>query len=167
MLGKPRRATGKEIRLRIAKAADRPRLIPLINSAFAVETFIDGPRTDNQRLAAAMKKGDILVAEDRRARLVASVYVELRRTRGYLGMLAVDPGLQGKGLGRRMTLAAEEWFRRHGCKAAELTVVSLRTELPPFYRKLGYEETGTQEFHPDQRLRRGVKCHLIVMAKRL
>jgi ribosomal protein S18 acetylase RimI-like enzyme len=167
MLERPKKAAGGDVRLRMAKAADRPRLIPLINAAFAVETFIDGPRTDAKRLAAAMKKGSILIAEDRRARLVASVYVEVRGRRGYLGMLAVDPRLQGKGLGRRMTLEAEQWFRRHGCKAAELTVVDLRTELPPFYRKLGYMETGNRDFHPDQRLRPGVKCRLIVMGKRL
>ncbi len=167
MLERQRKATGREIRLRMAKAADRARLIPLINAAFAVETFIEGPRTDDQRLAAVMKKGSILVAEDRNARLLASVYVELRGARGYLGMLAVDPRLQGKGLGRKMTLAAEEWFRRRGCKAAELTVLNLRRELPPFYRRLGYAETGRQQFHPDKPLRPGVKCHCIVMSKRL
>jgi len=167
MIGKQRKATGTEIRLRMAKAADRARLIPLINSAFSVETFIEGPRTDDKRLAAVMKKGSILVAEDKGARLAAAVYVELRGARGYLGMLAVDPKLQGNGLGRKMTLAAEEWFRRQGCKGVELTVLSLRKELPLYYRKLGYTETGRQEFHPDQPLRAGVKCHCIVMSKRL
>jgi ribosomal protein S18 acetylase RimI-like enzyme len=167
MLGKPRKATGKEIRVRVAKAADRPRLIPLINAAFAVETFIEGPRTDDKRLAAVMKQGNILVAEDKSAHLAASVYVELRGARGYVGMLAVDPRLQGNGLGRKMMAAAEEWIRRQGCKAVELTVLNLRRELPPFYRRLGYVETGKREFHPDKPLRPGVKCHCIVMAKRL
>jgi predicted N-acetyltransferase YhbS len=157
----------KKIRLRDAVAADRPRLIKLINAAFCVETFLEGTRTDEQRLAAAMQKGGILVAEDGDGSLVASVYLEQRGVRGFLGMLAVDPKWQGDGLGRTMTLAAEERFRQMGCEAAELTVVNLRTELPPFYRKLGYSETGTQEFHPDQRLRPGVECHCIVMSKKL
>jgi ribosomal protein S18 acetylase RimI-like enzyme len=167
MIGTQRKATEAEIRLRMAKAADRARLIPLINAAFAVETFIDGPRTDDKRLAAVMNKGSILVAEDKGARLVAAVYVELRGARGYLGMLAVEPRLQGKGLGRKMTLSAEDWLRRQGCKAVELTVLSLRKELPPYYRKLGYAETGRQDFHPEKPLRAGLRCHCIVMSKRL
>ncbi len=154
-------------RTREAKAADRPRLIPLINSAFAVETFFDGTRTDDARLAAMMNKGTILVAEDGNGELVASVYAEVRGTRGYLGMLAVDPAHQGQGLGRLMTEAGEECFRRLGCEAVDITVLNLRTELPPLYRKLGYIETGTEEFHPSTPLKPGVECHCIVMSKQL
>jgi GNAT superfamily N-acetyltransferase len=167
MLGTRRKATEAEIRLRTAKAVDRARLIALINAAYAVETFIDGPRTNDKRLAAVMRKGSILVAEDKGARLVAAVYVELRGARGYLGMLAVEPRLQGKGLGRRMTFAAEQWLLKRGCKITELTVLNLRRELLPFYRKVGYVQTGIIDFHPDQHLRPGFRCHCIVMSKRL
>jgi ribosomal protein S18 acetylase RimI-like enzyme len=155
------------LRVRVAMEADRPALIALINSAFAVETFFDGTRTDDARLKAMMEKGTILAAEDEAGRLIASVYTELRGARGYLGMLAVDPALQGRGLGRLMTEAVEEHFRRMGCEAVDLTVLNIRTELPPIYRRLGYIETGTEEFHPSTPLKPGVKCHCIVMSKRL
>ena len=155
------------IRLRPAATADMPRLITLINSAFAVETFFEGPRIDSERLAALMARGRILVAVDRRGRMLASVYMERRGARGYLGMLAVDPARQGKGLGRHMVEAAENRFRRQRCEAADITVLSLRPELPPIYRKLGYVETGTEEFHPSVPLKPGIECHCIVMSKRL
>ena len=48
-----------------------------------------------------------------------------------------------------------------------ITVLSLRPELPPIYRKLGYAETGTEEFHRSQPLKSGVVCHAIVMSKAL
>lgn len=153
--------------LREATVADRPRLVTLINAAFAVETFLDGTRTDAERLAATMKKGTILVAETGDGRLLASIFLETRGELGYVGMLAVDPARQGEGLGRRMMEAAEGWFRRQGCDAVELTVLNLRTELPPFYRRLGYVETGTKEFRPDQPLLPGIECQCIVMSKRL
>ena len=50
--------------VRLATEADRPRLIPLINSAFAIETFLEGTRTDEECLAGMMQKGTILAAEN-------------------------------------------------------------------------------------------------------
>ena len=162
-----RDAAQGEIRFRVAAAIDRPRLIQLINAAFSVETFIEGTRTDDQRLAAMMAKGSILVAEEVDGRLLVSVYIERRGKRGYLGMLAVDPGRQGEGLGRRMVGAAEERFRRQGCEAVDITVLSMRPELPPIYQRFGYAVTGTEEFKHSQPLRPGVECHCIVMSKQL
>jgi ribosomal protein S18 acetylase RimI-like enzyme len=159
-------AIAASLRFRVATEADRPRLIPLINAAFAVETFIEGTRTDEQRLAAMMETGEILVGEDEAGRVLCSVYLELRGKRGYLGMLAVDPSHQRMGLARRIVEVAEEGFRRCGCEAAEMTVLSLRPELPPIYRRLGYSETGTEEFKGAHLVKDGRACHCIVMSKR-
>lgn len=126
-----------------------------------------GPRTDGERLAAAMEAGTILVAEDTGRELVASVYTEVRGERGYVGMLAVDRGRQRAGMGRRMMLAAEDFLRTHGCTAVDLTVLSLRPELPPLYRKLGFVETGTEPFHYPHPIAGGQACHCIVMSKAL
>lgn len=158
---------GAQLRIREATAADCPRLIPMINAAFAVETFFDGTRTDDARLTSMMRKGAILIAEDGNGDLLASVYMETRGARGYLGMLAVDPTHQGRGLARLMMEAGEGRFRRMGCEAVDITVLNLRTELPPLYHRLGYAETGTEEFHPSTPLKPGVECHCIVMSKRL
>ena len=156
-----------DLRIRPAVAADRPRLIPLINAAFSVETFLQGPRIDEERLMAAMEKGIILLAEDSHGCLLASVYAELRGNHGYAGMLAVDPGHQQSGLGRRMMQAVEDHFRAHGCNAVEITVLSLRPELLPLYRRFGFIETGTTEFHYPHPLAPGLECHCIVMQKPL
>jgi ribosomal protein S18 acetylase RimI-like enzyme len=156
-----------KIRYREAVAGDRPRLIPLINAAFSVERFLEGTRTDEERLAAMMAKGSILVAEDSAGCLLASVYTELRGKRGYMGMLAVDPAQQGRGLGRRTMEAAEELFREQGCEAIDIVVLSLRPELPPIYRRYGYVETGTEEFKTVRPLQPGVECHCITMSKQL
>jgi predicted N-acetyltransferase YhbS len=155
------------LRIRLTSDADQPLLIPLINAAFAIETFLEGTRTDKERLAAMMQKGTILAAEDSAGRLLGCVYTEVRGARGYLGQLAVDPAHQGTGLARRIVAAAEEHLRRQGCEAVEITVLSLRPELPPIYRRFGYVETGTEEFHPSRPLKPGTECHCIVMVKRL
>ena len=110
-----------------------------------------------------------MVAEpgDGASDLLGCVYVEIRGTRGYLGQLAVDPAHQGAQLGRRIVEAAEDHLRRQGCAAVDITVLSLRTELPPIYRRFGYVETGIEEFNPSQPLKSGVECHSIVMSKKL
>jgi GNAT superfamily N-acetyltransferase len=156
-----------DLRIRVAGAADVPGMIPVVNAAFAVETFLDGTRSDEERMAEMMRKGEFLLAEDEPGRVVACVYTELRGERGYFGMLAVDPAKQGAGLGRRMVEAAEDYCRVRGCKFMDITVLSLRPELPPFYRKLGYVEIGVEEFHPSVPLKDGIECHCIVMSKAL
>jgi GNAT superfamily N-acetyltransferase len=153
--------------VRLASREDFLAMVEVINSAFAVETFLEGTRTDVNRLAEIMEKGEFLLAHDDADNLVASVYVEVRGTRGYFGMLAVLPSHQNQGLGRAMVQAAEEHCRQRGCTRMDLTTLSLRPELPKFYSRLGYTETGTEEFHPSRPLQPGVECHCILMSKTL
>jgi len=155
------------LRIREATAADSERLIALVNAAFSTETFLEGTRTDEARLAASMEKGSLLAAEDGSGRLLASVYVEVRGRRGYLGMLAVDPAHQGGGLARRIVAAAEDRLRQQGCEGVDIGVLSLRPELLPIYRRFGYVETGTEPFHFPRTFKEDVPCHCILMSKAL
>ncbi len=155
------------VRVRIATPEDMGAMIPVVNAAFAVEHFIEGTRTDAERMGELMRKGEFLVAEYEAARVFASVYTELRGERSYFGMLAVDPGRQGSGLGRVMVEAAENHCRARGSQWMDISVLSLREELLPFYCKLGYAETRREEFRPSRPLKRGFECHCIVMSKRL
>jgi ribosomal protein S18 acetylase RimI-like enzyme len=150
---------------RPAVIADIPALVRLINAAFIVEQFVfDGDRINAVETRAFMETGGFLVAEDSAA-FAGCVYVEVRSGRGYLGLLAVDPARQGTGLGRKLVAAAEDYFRAAGCCAVDLRVISQRTPLPPFYRRLGYVEAGTAPFSPTLQPR--VPGHYIVMSKRL
>lgn len=158
---------GSTLTLRPASDADIARLVPLVNSAFSIETFLDGTRTDERDIAAMMRKGTILIAEDAGGQLAGCVYAELRGQRGYLGMLTVDPKRQRTGLGTRIMAAAGEHLRSRGCVAVDITVLSLRTELPPIYRRCGFIETGTAPFNIDRTINTGQDCHLIVMSKDL
>lgn len=156
-----------ELTIRAAAASDSGSLVSLINSAFAIEKFLEGERTNEEQLRQMMQKGQFLLSCDASGKLIASVYVEVRGARGYFGMLSVNPEYQGNGLGTKMVRAAEEYCRGKGCSAMDLTVLSLRSELPPLYRKLGYLETGVEEFRPGRALVGATDCHLVVMSKQL
>ncbi len=164
----PESRSVSQFRIRMATAEDRAKLISLVNSAYSIETFLEGTRTDGERLGAMMEKGSVLIAEDGSGGLLACVYFEVRGSRGYLGQLAVDPAHQGQGLGRFMVEAAEERLRSEGCEAVDITVLSMRPDLPPLYRRFGYVETGVvEDFRPVRRLAAGVECHGIKMSKQL
>ena len=151
------------LNFRVASLSDTEALVRLINAAFRVELpFIDGDRIDFEGVRSYMAKGRFLVAEDT-AGLAGCVYVQLHGGRGYLGLLGVDPTRQGAGLGRKLMNAAERHFREAGCRAIDLRIVSARTTLPAFYRRLGYLETGTAPFAPDVPVK--VPCHYILMSK--
>ena len=162
-----RDSRNSELVVRVASVSDCEALASLINSAFAIEKFLEGERTDEEQLKEMMRKGQFLLGCDAAGQLVASVYVEVRGSRGYFGMLAVHPEQQKNGLGSRMVGAAEEYCRSRGCGAMDLVVLSLRPELPPLYRKLGYAESGVQEFHPSRAFIGTADCHCIVMSKDL
>ena len=153
--------------IRMAESADIPFMERMINSAFGIEGFLEGERTNREQLSDMMKKGIFLLGHDRTGKLIASIYVEVRKNRGYFGMLAVEPTYQRKGIGRAIVEAAEAYCRKQGCTDMDLTVLSLRPELPPLYHKLGYTENGTEEFRPTRPLKDGLKCHCIVMSKKL
>jgi GNAT superfamily N-acetyltransferase len=139
----------------------------LINKAFKVEAFfIVRDRLIPDETLAYFRKGRFLLAEENHT-LTGVVYVELRGDRSYLGLLSVDPSLQKSGVGRRLMAAAEEFAREMGSRHMDLTVVNLRTELPPFYRKLGYTENGTEPIRAEMVPRVTQPCHFIRMTKPL
>jgi GNAT superfamily N-acetyltransferase len=160
-----RKSLSENVSIRTANTDDIPALVRLINTAFVVERFVfDGDRIDAKETLAFMSAGRFLIAEDASG-FGGCVYLEIRKDRGYLGLLAVDPSRQGTGLGRKLVIAAEDYFLAAGCCAIDLRVISQRTPLPPFYRRLGYAETGTAPFAPS--LQPKVSGHYILMSKSL
>ena len=159
---KPR---AEEQRIREASAADVDALVHLINAAFVVEQIaIEGDRIDARRLHEFMSRGKFLLLESSDG-LVGCVFVELRRDRGYVGLLSVEPNLQMKGLGRQLMAAAEEYFTAAGCSGVDLRIISARPELLRFYSKLAYVETGVSPMPADTPLK--MACHFIHLSKPL
>jgi predicted N-acetyltransferase YhbS len=152
--------------IRLASEADFDAVMQLINTAFVVERFFKAEdRVNAPMLQEYFRKGIFLVSQDEGG-LSGCVFVERKGQRAYLGLLSVDPSRQKSGIGRRLTAAAEEFARELGAHFMDITVVNLRTELPPLYEKLGYRVTGTAPF-PDAQMPITQPCHFICMSKEL
>jgi predicted N-acetyltransferase YhbS len=154
-----------DVQLRAGELKDADAIARLVNEAFRPERFfIDGDRTNPQNVRELINKGKFLLAEDGEG-IVGYVYFEPRGEHWYLGLLSVDPSRQGDGLGALLMTAAENHAWSAGALVMDLRIVNLRTELPGFYRRLGYEETGTAPLPPDASVKQ--PCHFIQMSKKL
>ena len=159
------------MQVRVAEARDAEAIVAVINVAFRLaEGFlIDRDRIDLATVQELLQKGTFQVAEDTVAEenfLCGCVYVEPRgRDRSYLGLLAVDPRLQKSGIGSQLMQAAEAYCAKAGSRFMDLRIVSVRKELPAFYRRHGYAETDIEPFTPG--LNPKVPCHFVWMSKPL
>ena len=156
------------MQVRLAESQDAEAIVALINAAFRrAEAFlIDRDRIDLETVRSLSQKGKFLVADSEDSGAVTGcVYVEIKDDRAYLGLLAVDPERQRAGLGSQLMTAAENYCAHSGCRFMDLRIVSVRQELPSFYRKRGYVKTGTAPFPRD--LSPKVPCHFVEMSKPL
>ena len=155
-----------QLQIRWAEPRDVTAIVRVVNVVFraAESFFVEGDRITAEILRPMLEKGNFLLAEDS-AGLVGCVYLDLRAERAYFGLLAVDPARQHRGLGRRLIDEAENHARAAGCRVMDLRIVSVREELPPFYRRLGYVETGTAPF-PEE-IKSKLPCHFVLMSKPL
>src|SRR5689334_9457673 len=158
--------TNTTVPIRVATAADTAQITEVINAAFRIVEgfFIASERITEAEVAESLGKGDFLLAEIDE-KLLGCVYVEMRGTRSYLGLLSVDPECQQSGVGSLLMNEAEQYCRERGSQFMDILIVHVREELPSYYRKRGYTENGTSAFPAEVETR--VPVHFINMSKPL
>jgi ribosomal protein S18 acetylase RimI-like enzyme len=81
----------------------------------------------------------ILIGRDGGA-IIATAMVGHDGHRGWVYYVAVDPDHRGKGQGRAIMNAAEEWLRQAGIAKMQLMVRSDNAKVQAFYESIGYDE---------------------------
>jgi ribosomal protein S18 acetylase RimI-like enzyme len=78
--------------------------------------------------------------------VVATVMIGHDGHRGWVYYVAVDPGHRGKGHGRAIMNAAENWLREAGIAKLQLMVRRENVKAGAFYQSIGYAESQTTVF---------------------
>jgi len=138
----------------VAKPADFDdweSLLALLRQSFAyMDGRIDPPSSlhsfDAAKLAAKAAQEELLLAFVA-GKLAGCLFAVQRREVLYLGKIAVRPGLQGKGLARRMIALAEASAQARGLQALELQTRIELSENHRAFTALGFTKTG-EGSHP-------------------
>lgn len=157
------------LRYRPGTTDDIPALAGLLNSAYRGETsrqgwtteadLLGGQRTDARELRSLLTQPDsdmlLAVAEEQ---LLGCVHLQrLAEGVASLGMFAIRPDWQGKGLGKQFLAEAERHCHsRFGARRLQLSVIDLRSELIAFYQRRGFRDTGERAPFPEHDPRFGL-----------
>jgi ribosomal protein S18 acetylase RimI-like enzyme len=159
---------------RTATSEDIPSLLPLIKRAYRGEASRQGWTTEadlvaDDRIDAAgllakisAPAGAVLVATDSSSSSsgpfisCCELLHQPGSKRAYFGLFAVDPLLQGGGIGKTVLAHAEDYARRTwGVETMEMTVIWTRSELIAWYERRGYRKTGERREFPYEGLVNG------------
>lgn len=126
-------------------------LLALLREAFAfMDGRIDPPSSlhgfDAEKLAAKAEAEELVLAFVD-GTLAGCLFAAPRGDALYLGKIAVRPGLQGRGIARRMLALAEAGARARGLGALVLQTRVELTENHRAFTALGFEKVG-ETCHP-------------------
>jgi ribosomal protein S18 acetylase RimI-like enzyme len=148
--------------LSISKAnrQDASQINALVNLAYRGESsrlgwtteadLLAGRRTDIEEVLQLIADADsMFLLGKTNEELAGTVLLQKQPGCVCLGMLAVDPPLQDKGIGKQLLLAAEQTAQQAwAVDKSVMDVISCRDELIAFYERLGYRRTGISREFP-------------------
>lgn len=139
----------------IADEKDVTYLVALMDSAYRGENskqgwtseadlFIGNKRTDETTVTNLIKRpGSVFLKYlNNKGILEGCVLLHKKDNRIYLGMFSVSPLAQGKGIGKKLLAAADDYAKELNCTSIYMTVITVREELIAWYERNGYKKTG-------------------------
>jgi ribosomal protein S18 acetylase RimI-like enzyme len=123
--------------VRCAAVEDEDEIVALWRACDLVVPYND-PVADF-RFALAGACSDVLVAVDEAGGILGSVMLGHDGHRGWIYYLASAPAWRGKGIGKSMVQAAEDWLVQRGVAKLQLMVRDTNTQVVGFYENLGFE----------------------------
>lgn len=139
----------------IAQPTDISALVSLMDNAYRGERskqgwtseadlFIGNKRTDEENVTKLINKPGALFLKSTNEKgiIEGCVFLHKKESSLYLGMFSVSPSEQGKGIGKRLLKAADDYAKEQHCSSIHMTVITVRKDLIAWYEKNGYQRTG-------------------------
>ena len=149
-----------DYRFDFASLADVPRLGVLIERAYRgpealrgwtnEASLLTGPRSSPAEIEGLIKAPDSrFVTAFAGEKLVGCALLQKHGEGAYFSMFAIDPDIQGGGLGKAIMARSEAAARElWGAQYLRLAVINLRDQLIQWYERRGFVRTGEQEPFP-------------------
>lgn len=149
-----------DLTFRSASLAEVEAVLALVHSAYRGEEsrrgwtteaeLLDGQRTDLEEIRSLVEQPEsriLLMSEG--PELLGCLWLARDGDVAHVGMFAVRPTAQARGLGRALLNEAERIaLEELGREQAELSVITVRTELIAWYERRGYVRTGEMQPFP-------------------
>jgi len=147
-----------------ATLTDIPTLTSLLNRSYRGESsragwtteadLLSGKRIDEAGLYQLLNDPDsmILIAHSGES-ILATIHAQHENESVHFGLFAVEPSLQGGGIGKELLAYAEsEAIRKWGVSTAIMEVITHRSELIEYYERRGYMRSGEMITFPESAL---------------
>lgn len=144
---------------RTASLKDVDAVVALVESAYRGECsrqgwtteadLLDGQRTDRHEVTGLIQhSSSVILLCEANDKLLASVHLMKKHNYSYLGMFAVSPDSQAKGIGSQLLQQAEKYVQDEwNSSVLRMAVIAQRVELIAWYQRKGYRLNGeTREF---------------------
>lgn len=136
-------------RIRPVQPADKAEWLRLRAALWLHETTLADLENELETILADQDRQPVFVAEKPGGGLCGMIEASLHKNApgavsspvGYLEGWYVDPDWRGKGIGRQLAMAAENWAREKGCREMASDTDSNYPLSPAVHVALGYEET--------------------------
>jgi predicted N-acetyltransferase YhbS len=158
---------------RAAKLEEADTVFAIINEAYKVEDGNTGvafkklPRLLDKfdcGMGDAYNEGRVLLLEvDGEIQGVIVWEHKANEKAMYFGPLAVPPMMQKKGIAHKLISQIAKLGQELGCDYIEISVVNHRTDIIPYYQRMGFETTSEGEFPDPDRVTRPCSFYIMRM----
>ena len=144
----------------VATADEAHSIVELVNAAYRGETsregwtteadLLEGRRTELEEISRLLYSNNaIILCRTTQNKIIGSICLTYSDSQVEMGMLAVNPLYQGKGIGKQLLHYAECYAaKKWPVERYVLEVIHCRQELIVFYERRGYKLTSESREFP-------------------
>lgn len=112
--------------------------------------LVSGDRVSAKQIEdIILHKNSYLLIVKNETKIISCICIEVKDNNAYLGLFAVDPNIQAKGIGKQVLKLAQKYTKDIlVLSKITMVVISQREELISYYERRGYIKIKTNQKYP-------------------